>query len=329
MRVWRGLDGVSRSSVPCVAAIGVFDGVHRGHRALLARARAHADAAGRPLVVVTFDPHPASVVAPGREPELLGTVADRARLLGGAGADAVLVLPFTRELSAVPAADFVATVLVERLEVLAVVVGEDFRFGHRAAGDVGTLRTLGERYGFTVDAVGVKGDTSPDGTAERYSSTRARALAAAGDVEGAADVLGRPYALTGVVVVGDKRGRELGFPTANLACPPGLVVPPDGVYAGWLEDPPGGGAPVTGPRAAQPPQRWPAAISVGSNPTFTGVSRRVEAYALDRDDLELYGHEVSVSFVARLREMVAFDSVPALVVQMTADVDRARELLAG
>ena len=309
MQVWRGLGRVIRSWVPCVVAIGVFDGVHRGHQALLARARAHADAAGQRLVVVTFDPHPAAVVAPGRVPLLLGTLADRAALLGAAGADAVLVLPFTRELSAVPAAEFVATVLVECLEVSTAVVGEDFRFGHRAVGDAALLRTLGERYGFAVDAVGIAGDS------ERYSSTRARQLVTAGDVEGAAGVLGRPYGLTGVVVVGDKRGRELGFPTANLACPEGLAVPPDGVYAGRLDDPGAGGT-------------WPAAISVGSNPTFTGVSRRVEAYALDRDDLELYGHEVTVRFTHRLRDMVAFTSVTDLVAQMDADVARARELLA-
>jgi riboflavin kinase/FMN adenylyltransferase len=309
VRVWRGLGGVQPSYVPSVVAVGVFDGVHRGHRVLLDRARSHADAAGRPLVVLTFDPHPASVVAPGHEPELLGTVADRARELGAAGADAVLVLPFTRELAAVPAAEFVATALVDRLEAVTVVVGEDFRFGHRAAGTAETLRALGERHGFAVDAVPVQGDG-----AQRWSSTRVRELLREGRVADAAEILGRPYALTGIVVVGDKRGRELGFPTANLACPAGLVVPPDGVYAGWLCDPPG--------------ERWPAAISVGSNPTFTGVSRRVEAYALDRDDLDLYGHEVSVGFAARLRDMVAFDGIDALVAQMTTDVDDARALLA-
>ena len=313
MRVWHGLGEVPRSFGPCVVTIGVLDGVHRGHRALLARARQHADDRGLPLVAVTFDPHPASVVAPGREPELLGTVADRVRLLSAAGADAVLVLAFTPELAALPAEEFVSAVLVATLRAAVITVGEDFRFGHRAAGDIGTLESMagagggGGGGGYALDAVGLQSDGQ-----ERFSSTRVRALLAAGDVGAAAEILGRPYALTGAVLQGDKRGRELGFPTANLACPPGVAVPPDGVYAGWLED---------------AGERWPAAISVGSNPTFTGASRRVEAYALDRDDLELYGHEVTVSFVARLRDMVAFDSVDALVVQMHADVDTARELL--
>ncbi len=314
MQVWRGLGEVDPAAVPCVVAIGVFDGVHRGHQALLARASGHARAAGRPLVVLTFDPHPLSVVRPGQAPQLLGTVTDRVRLLGAADADAVLVLTFTPELSAVPADEFVATVLVDALHASTVVVGQGFRFGHRAAGDVTTLGELGERHHFAVDAVDVVVDAI-----ERFSSSRVRALVGAGDVAAAADVLGRPYGLTGVVVEGDKRGRELGFPTANLAIPPGLVVPPDGVYAGRLVD---------GAYSAAE-QRWPAAISVGSNPTFEGVSRRVEAYALDRTDLELYGHEVRVEFVTRLREMVAFDSVEDLIVQMTADVAASRAVLTG
>jgi riboflavin kinase/FMN adenylyltransferase len=309
VRVWQRVGDVPPSWGPCVVAIGVFDGVHRGHVAMLARALDHARRDGRPLVVLTFDPHPAGVVRPGAAPELLGTVADRAALLRAAGADAVLVLDFTPELAAVPAAEFVRTVLVDELRVTVVVVGEGFRFGHRAAGDVATLRELGERYGFVVDAVPLAADET-----DRYSSTRIRALLAAGDVAEAAELLGRPYGITGVVVEGDKRGRELGFPTANLACPPGIVVPPDGVYAGRLSD---------------GPDRWPAAISVGSNPTFEGASRRVEAYALDRDDLELYGHEVTVSFVERLREMVAFTSIDELIVQVAADVDRSRSVLAA
>jgi riboflavin kinase/FMN adenylyltransferase len=234
------------------------------------------------------------------------------RLLGEAGADAVLVLPFTRELSQLTPEEFVRRVLIDALHATVVVVGEDFRFGHRAAGDVTLLRQLGERLGFTVEAVGEQADS-----AERYSSTRARRLLLAGEVEEAARVLGRPYAVEGVVVEGDNRGRALGFPTANLPCPDGMVVPADGVYAGWL---------VVSPLDSAA-NRLPAAISVGSNPTFAGAGRRVEVYVLDRDDLQLYGQRVAVEFTARLRGMQRFASVDELRAQMAADVAAARRLL--
>jgi riboflavin kinase/FMN adenylyltransferase len=311
MRCWRDLGDVPPDWGSSVVAVGVFDGVHRGHQVVLRRAAETAEQLDLPVVVITFDPHPLRVVRPDVAPDLLGTVDYRARLLGSAGADAVLVLPFTPELSKLTPEDFVRRVLADRLHAAAVVVGANFRFGHRAAGDVGLLRELGERHGFTVEEVEEQADA-----ADRFSSTRTRDLLLAGEVGAAAAVLGRPYAIEGVVVEGDRRGRALGFPTANLACPDGIVVPADGVYAGWLLVGSSGGS-----------ERMPAAISIGSNPTFAGAGRRVEAYALDRDDLELYGRQVAVEFVARLRGMQRFESVAALRAQMTADVERSRELL--
>lgn len=312
-RYWRGLAEVPPDWGPSVVTVGVFDGVHLGHRAVLRQALEAARRSGDlPVVVVTFDPHPMRVVRPDVAPDLLGAVERRVRLLGEAGADAVLVLPFTRELSQLTPEEFVRRVLIDALHATVVVVGEDFRFGHRAAGDVTLLRQLGERLGFTVEAVGEQADS-----AERYSSTRARRLLLAGEVEEAARVLGRPYAVEGVVVEGDNRGRALGFPTANLPCPDGMVVPADGVYAGWL---------VVSPLDSAA-NRLPAAISVGSNPTFAGAGRRVEVYVLDRDDLQLYGQRVAVEFTARLRGMQRFASVDELRAQMAADVAAARRLL--
>lgn len=203
---------------------------------------------------------------------------------------------------------FVEDLLVERLRVREVVVGEDFRFGHRARGTIDTLRAEGARLGFAVTALPLLGDG-----AERWSSTMARSLIAAGDVAAAAEVLGRAYRLDGTIVHGDHRGRELGFPTANLAWAHSPAVPADGVYAGW----------VTTATA-----RMPAAISVGTNPQFDGRERRVEAYVLDRDDLDLYGQEIGVSFDHRIRGQLRFDDVAGLVARMGQDVATSRELLA-
>jgi riboflavin kinase/FMN adenylyltransferase len=310
LRVWRGLRDIGNVG-PSVVAVGVFDGVHRGHRMLIERAARHAAERGHLCVALTFDPHPMGVVRPERSPPLLTTVADRIRLLGEAGAQAVLVIPFTRAVAAVSPKEFAHTVLVEALRASMAVVGADFHFGADRAGDVPGLRELGGHFGFDVDAVAVQSDSLA-----RLSSSRARELLAEGDVAGAAEILGRPHSLTGVVIGGEHRGRELGFPTANLACPPGLAVPADGVYAGWLAQP-------GGPRMA-------AAISVGSNPTFADThGRRIEAYVLGRDDLDLYDRPATVEFVARLRGMEAFDSVESLVVQMRRDVVATERTLAA
>ena len=309
MLIWRSLDDVPADLGPTAVVIGNFDGVHLGHRHVVARAREIADQRDLTVVAVTFDPHPMAVLRPEHAPTTLTSLEVRAELLGDAGADAVLVVPFDRGVASWTPEEFVQRVLVGCLRAGAVVVGANFRFGNRAAGDVATLRELGERHGFTAEGIPL------DGGPQVWSSTYVRMSLAAGDVAGAAEALGRPYSVRGVVVEGDKRGRELGYPTANVPTDALTAVPPDGVYAGRL-------------RRLDTGEVFPAAISVGTNPTFDGVRyRRVETYVLDRTDLELYGVEVEVSFVDRLRGMVAFDSVDALIEQMKDDVDRARELL--
>jgi riboflavin kinase / FMN adenylyltransferase len=308
VHVWRGLDAVPADWPGSVVSIGVYDGVHRGHRMILDRAVAEARTRDAASVVVTFDPHPAAVV--GRPvPLMLGTLHNRARWLAEVGIDALLILPFTRELSERSPAEFVELVLADRLHAVHVVVGENFRFGHKQAGDVTLLAELGAQAGFTVDAVGlVRG-----GAQEPFSSTFIRNRLAAGDVEAAADALGRPHRVEGPVVRGDARGKQLGYPTANLDVLDGMAVPGDGVYAGYL--------------VRQRGERMPAAISVGTNPTFDGTERRVEAYVLDAD-VDLYGEHVAIEFTHRLRGMVRFDGVEPLVEQMGEDVRRTRELLA-
>ncbi|TQS44805.1 bifunctional riboflavin kinase/FAD synthetase [Cryptosporangium phraense] len=332
---WRGLAESAPDWNRTVVTIGVFDGVHRGHRALI-EATVHEAAAllpvprpaggepaeAPPVVVVTFDPHPEAVLHPGKAPDRLTTLDHRAVLIEGLAADGLVVdglctLPFTEELAALAPADFVRTVLVEHLRAAAVVVGEGFRFGYRAAGDVDLLRSLGAEFGFTVRAVPLL--TDAEGV---VSSTRIRADVETGDVDRAAAALGRPHRVEGVVVRGDQRGRELGFPTANLSSPAFTSVPADGVYAGWLiRDP--------ARRAGDRETPLPAAISIGTNPTFAGErARRVEAYILDFDE-DIYDEAVAVDFAANLRPTIAFSSVDALITQMNADVSRVRELLLG
>ena len=311
MHIWRSLEEVPADLGRTAVVIGNFDGVHRGHRHVLARAREVAERDGVALVAVTFDPHPMAVLRPEHAPSMLSHVDDRAALLADAGADDVLALPFDREVAAWTPEEFIQRVLVDALHASAVVVGANFRFGDRAAGDVATLVEAGTRHGFVAEGLALEGGP------QVWSSTYVRTCLAAGDVEGAAEALGRPYSVRGVVVEGDHRGRELGFPTANVP-PDDFAVPADGVYAGRLRV-----LDETG-------ESLPAAISVGTNPTFAGErARRVEAYALDRDDLELYGRTVEISFVARIRGMVRFDSVNDLVETMVADVGKARTALAG
>ncbi|MFL6062042.1 MAG: bifunctional riboflavin kinase/FAD synthetase [Marmoricola sp.] len=308
MRVWRSLDQVPADLGRTVVVIGNFDGVHLGHQHVLARAREIADARGVLLVVVTFDPHPMAVLRPDHAPQMLTGIEARCALLAAAGADDVLVIPFSREIADWSPTDFIDRVLVEALHARAVVVGANFRFGNRASGDVATLTAAGAHDDFEVEGIAL------DGGPQVWSSTYVRTCLLAGDVEGAAEALGRPYAVTGTVVRGDQRGRELGFPTANVPTQ-GVAAPADGVYAGWL-------------RRADTGERFPAAISVGTNPTFDGErERRVEAYVLDRTDLELYGVVVEISFVARLRGMVAFEGIDALVETMRGDVERTRQIL--
>jgi riboflavin kinase/FMN adenylyltransferase len=315
MHRWQGLDEVPDGWGPSVVTIGVFDGVHLGHQRIVGRAAEVARQLGLPVVVVTFDPHPDEVVRPGAHPPLLGSARRRAELLAGLGVDAVCVLPFTRAFSELGPDEFVHAVLVERLHAARVVVGEDFRFGYRAAGDVALLAELGEKYDFTTEGVPLLADNGV-----RISSSEIRERLAAGDVAAAARDLGRPHRVEGVVVRGHRRGRSLGFPTANLETVPHTAIPADGIYAGWL---------ISLDPAGRELERWPAAISVGTNPTFEGADRSVEAYALDRDDLDLYGVHVAVDFIARLRGMVRFDSVDDLVAQMHRDAQEARVLTSG
>jgi riboflavin kinase / FMN adenylyltransferase len=311
VRIWRSLDDIPADLGRTVVVIGNFDGVHRGHRLVVTRARAVAAEQGVARVVaVTFDPHPMAVLRPEHAPLSLSDIESRSALLAEAGVDDVYVIAFSREVAAWSPQEFVEWVLVDGLHASAVVVGANFRFGARASGDVATLREEGARHDFAVEGIAL------DGGPQVWSSTYVRTCLAAGDVEGASEALGRPYAIVGTVVRGDRRGRGLGYPTANVPTH-GLAAPADGVYAGWLTLP---DAPEADP--------LPAAISVGSNPTFDGErERRVEAYVLDRSDLELYDVPVKISFVARIRGMVAFDGVDALLAAMADDVERARMIL--
>lgn len=316
VRRWHGLDEVPTGWGRSVVTIGVFDGVHRGHQRIVSRAVELATELGLPAVVISFDPHPDEVVRPGSHPPLLCSPKRRAELLAGLGVEAVMMLPFTLELSRMVPDEFVQSVLVDRLHAARVVVGENFRFGHKAKGDVALLAELGEKYDFAAEGVRLLADVEP-GSAVTISSTSIREHLADGDVAGAALLLGRPHRVEGVVVRGARRGRELGFPTANLETPHYTAIPADGVYAGWL----------VCDSADYPKARWPAAISIGTNPTFDGSERTVEAYALDRTDLDLYGEHVGVDFTVRLRDTLKFESIEALIEQMHRDVDQAREIL--
>ena len=305
--MWRDVPGattVARTQ-PAAVTIGTFDGVHRGHQHVLARTRELSG--GAPVVAVTFDPHPMAVVRPDREPRKLTTLERRVELLHEHGADEVRVLAFSAEMSGWTPAEFVERVLVDQLHSSVVVIGEKFRFGHKAAGDVAFLASVGEQHGFSVVGLPLIGD------GEVLSSTRARAHVAAGEMREAAEVLGRPHEVSGTVVRGDQRGRELGFPTANVPVDETYAVPPDGVYAGQVV------------RAGG--ERLPAAISVGTNPTFDGVERRVESYVLDRTDLDLYDELIRVELVERLRGMVKFEGVDALIETMNGDVEQTRGIL--
>jgi len=299
-----------------VATVGVFDGVHRGHQQIIARARALADEHGLPAVLVTFSPHPASVVRPGSQPPLLATLTRRAELAESFGIDVVLFLPFTTEFSQLLPEQFVHQAVVADLHAAAVVVGENFRFGHRAAGDVPLLQTFGDRWGFDAEGVPLLQNGH-----HPISSTYIRSCVQAGDVAAAAAALGRPHRLDGVVVRGDQRGRDLGFPTANLRADGQAAVPADGVYAGRVVR-----LDEWGNTRTDVPAR-PAAISVGTNPTFEGLHQSVEAYILDFDG-DLYGQNLGVEFVHRLRGMHRYDAIADLVTQMAEDVRQTRELMA-
>lgn len=287
-----------------VVVIGVFDGVHKGHQVLLNRAKEIAD--GRSIIALTFDPHPTTVFAPDKAPTLLTTLADRVELLKIHNADQVAVLKFNEKFAAMTPEEFVRSVLIGQLHASAVVVGENFTYGHKAAGNIETLKKSGLEHHFEVDVQSLKADS------EVISSSRIRSLVIEGKVEKARELLSRPHRLDGTVVHGEKRGREIGYPTANLGNIEGQTIPPDGVYAGWL---------TVGINF------WPAAISIGTNPTFEGErARQVEAYALDQEGLDLYDKNASIEFGWYLRPTLKFNSLEELLVQMKKDCDQAREL---
>lgn len=312
MIVFRSPDEVPDGFGPTAVAIGKFDGVHAGHRAVIRRLKETASESGIRTVAVTFDRNPLSVLRPDLCPENVVTVDRKLELLGGLGLDAALVLTFDEELAARAAEAFVSDILVEALRVSTVLVGKDFRFGRGGAGTPGLLRELGPRLGFRVEVVD---DVYLEGSDRRVSSTWVRELLTGGDVSTAARVLDRDVDVRGEVVHGLKRGRELGFPTANLSASVDSFVPADGVYAGWLVDHDTG-------------RRHRAAISVGTNPTFDDViERQVEAHVIGESELDLYGHDVSVEFLERLRGMAAFEGIEKLKVQMAADVADAVRVL--
>ncbi|MFF2300024.1 bifunctional riboflavin kinase/FAD synthetase [Arthrobacter sp. NPDC058127] len=323
VHIWNDPTEVPEDFGPSVVTIGNFDGVHRGHQQVLTQLLRTAGQHGARSVVVTFDPHPALVHRPDSAPELLMGLQDKLDALADTGVDAVLVMKYNLTLAAMTPEEFVVKVLLDGLHAAHVVVGHDLRFGVGNSGDVGTMQELGKELGFGVHVVnefGAEGFPVHDdgGTDRRCSSTWVREALAEGDVETAAAVLGRPHRMRGEVVHGAARGRALGFPTANLDHGATGYVPADGIYAGWLVDESG--------------TRWPAAISVGSNPTFDGVSRQVEAHVIDRpeeavEDFNLYGQTVVVEFTARLRGMVAYRGPEALVEQMRLDVVQAHDLL--
>ena len=319
MRVWNSLDEVPTDLPRTVVTLGNFDGVHRGHREVLRRVVELARARDALAVAVTFTPHPRAVHHPEVPHVDIISPEQRVVLLDEAGLDAVLLQRYTLEFADQSPEEFVRGMLVHGLHAAVVVVGHDVRFGRGNTGDVAEMVRLGARYGFDVEAVEefpAEHGAEPE---RRCSSTWVREALDAGDVAQAAAVLGRHHVLAGEVVHGFARGRELGFPTANLETDVQGMIPADGVYAGWVHDAHGG--------------VWPAAISIGSNPTFEDVSRVVEAHVIDRhdervEDFDLYGQHIEVEFVARLRGMVAYEGVEKLVAQITQDVDEARAILA-
>ena len=314
MHYWDGLAAVPQDLGPTVVTIGNFDGVHRGHRHVLDQVVAAARSRELTSVAITFDPHPAVVHRPLERHESITAFGEKSRLLADTGLDGLVVLHYTLEFAQATPEEFVRSVIVDALHAAVVVVGHDVRFGRHNSGDFATMQRLGAVYGFEVIAVEDFGED------RRCSSTWIRDALRAGDVAEAAQVLGRNHQVHGEVVHGFARGRELGFPTANLSDEVQGMGPADGVYAGWLHDESG--------------RRWPAAVSVGSNPTFEGVARVVEAHVIDRpqeqvEDFDLYGQQVAVEFVQRLRGMVAFEGIAKLIEQMDDDVARTRQILLG
>jgi riboflavin kinase/FMN adenylyltransferase len=290
-----------------VVAIGIFDGVHLGHQKILARAREVANALSLPVIALTFHPHPTAILAPERQPLLLLNIHSRLELLEKYGAEEVEVITFSKEFAALSPSAFIEDILIGQLNAAHVIVGENFSFGSKASGSLLDIRKYLE-----ADSVPLLQDKGGF-----ISSTRIRAHISQGEMEQAHAFLGRPHFLQGEVVHGEKRGREIGYPTANLEQLVGMAIPPDGVYAGYL---------------SVERDRFPAAISIGTNPTFPPTfpgerPRQVEAYALDRDDLDLYGQRASFVFLSYLRPTIAFPALEPLLAQMAQDCADTKEKL--
>ena len=285
-----------------VVAIGIFDGVHAGHQQIIATAKHQGD-----VTVMTFDPHPTSVFAPERTPTQLINIKDRIELLKKVGASAVDVVNFNKDFSQLTPDQFIEDILIGRFAAEHVVIGENFNFGYKAQGTPKYLTEVGPKYGFGVSIVKLYEDRG-----STISSSRIRNLIIDGQIERANELLTRNFYLKGPVIHGEKRGREIGYPTANIGLTPLATIPADGVYAGWL---------------SVGENRWAAAISIGTNPTFPGVrGRQVEAYALDQVGLDLYDQEGKIEFGYRLRDTLKFDGLAPLLEQMKKDCDQAREL---
>lgn len=318
--IWYGIDNIPADLGPTSVTIGVFDGLHRGHQQLVAATVQHARENDHRAVMVTFDPHPVSVFLPERAPLAVITVERRLQLAEELGIDAVLVIDFTRELRGLGPREYVDTLLVNSLHAEHVVVGENFTFGAGASGTATALSHFGEQLGFGVEIVPLLDDAG-----QRICSTNIRAALARGDIASANWALGRHFTVTGPVVRGAGRGgKELGYPTANQYFPDSVAIPADGVYAGWFVIEPTD-APVDGDMEAG--VAYPAAISVGTNPTFGDEERSVESFVLDRH-ADLYGHAATVRFVDHVRDMEKFNSVEELLAAMARDVDKVREILA-
>lgn len=315
MEVIRSLDSCPRPEGGCAVTIGAYDGVHLGHRAVIADVRRLAAASGLSTAVVTFDRHPAMVVRPESAPLLLTDLDQKLELLASTGVDYVLVVQFDADRSREPAEDFVVEILVDCLRTRLVVVGQDFHFGYQRKGNVALLERLGDDHGFAVEGLDLVGtDGRPAAEHEQVSSTAIRRALRAGDLAAATALLGRPHEVRGLVTHGDERGRDLGFPTANVAVPGDILLPADGIYAGWFSRRDG--------------SVHPAAISLGRRPTFYEQAHAslLEAHLLDFDD-DLYDEHVRVRFEARLRGEERFESVDALIQQMGRDCDQSRAVL--
>lgn len=305
MEVIHGLENFPRQRVPIVVVLGTFDGVHLGHQALVRHALARARATGGRCAVLTFDPHPLEVIAPPGKPFLLTTVQERLELLAGLGADVGVVVRFDAAFRQIPSDRWIA-MLVEATRLSEAVCGANYTFGYRRTGTVATLQDAGRNHGFTVHVVP---PVEIDGIT--VSSSEIRTLLRNGDVRAAARLLGRFYGIRGTVIRGDGRGQALGFPTANLVPPLDKMTPAWGIYAGFARVPSGTGQ---------------AAISIGTRPTFGPGQLLIEAHLLDVS-VDLYGADIEVSFVERLRDEVTFGSVDELVRQMHADIEQTRVVL--